>query len=280
MINKKRSKLRGSLAVPYLFLLVTVAVAVFPFLWTAAAATHTNTQIFTSSMAFTPSTHFIENYHTLMKFSNVWRNLWNSVFIAVATTFLVCIVDALAGYAFAKFHFKGRDTVFFLCLCSLFIPQQVIVIPQYIEVSSIGLINNAWAVILPRLAAVFGVFLMRQNFMAFPDDLIEAARMDGAGDLRTLLQVVIPTMKPAFASLGILTFVQTWGDYMWPLIVLSEKSSYTLPLVLALMGAGANVVEYGALMVGALMALAPVLVFFLCFQKNFIEGMLSGAIKG
>lgn len=277
---KSRSRLKGSLLLPYLFLCLTVVVAVFPFIWTVVASTHTNTQIFTSSMAFVPSSHFVENYRTLMDFSNVWHNLWNSVFISGMATFLVCMVDALAGYAFAKFRFKGRDAVFFVCLCSLFIPQQVIVIPQYIEVSNIGLVNNAWAVILPRLAGVFGVFLMRQNFIAFPDDLIEAARIDGAGDLRTFLQVVVPTMKPAFASLGILTFVQMWGDYMWPLIVLSEKTTYTLPLVLALMGAGANVVEYGALMVGALMALAPVLIFFLLFQKNFIEGMLSGAIKG
>lgn len=280
MAKQKTLKQEHSLAIPYLVLILVAAVSVFPFVWTFIAATHTNTQIFTTSMAFIPSSHLMENYQTLMDFSNIWHNLWNSVFIALMTTLFVCIVDAMAGYGFAKYRFRGRDTVFFICTLSMFIPAQVTIIPQYIQMSSVGLVNTPWAVILPKLSAIFGVFLMRQNLMAFPDELMEAARIDGAGDFRTFLQIVVPTMKPAFASLGILTFVQSWGDYLWPLIVLNEKSSYTIPLILALLRAGANVIQYGAIMVGACLALLPVLIFFLCFQKNFIEGMLSGAVKG
>ncbi|MPQ31401.1 carbohydrate ABC transporter permease [Clostridium estertheticum] len=136
------------------------------------------------------------------------------------------------------------------------------------------------AVILPSLASIFGVFLMRQNLMAFPDELMESARIDGANDFRMFFQIVVPTMKPAFTSLAILSFVQQWGNYLWPLIVLNTKDSFTIPLVLALMRAGGNIVDYGAIMVGAVMALVPVLVLFLFFQKNFIQGMLSGSLKG
>lgn len=280
MAKTRTLKQERSLLIPYVVLSIVAAVSVFPFVWTFVAATHTNTQIFTTSMAFMPSTHLVENYRTLMEFSNIWRNLFNSLFIALVSTVLVCIVDSMAGYAFSKFRFKGRDAVFFICICSMFIPQQVTLIPQYIQMTKIGFINTPWAVILPKLSYIFGVFLMRQNLMAFPDDLIEAAHIDGAGDLRTFLRIVVPTMKPAFASLGIIMFVQAWGDYLWPLITLNDRDTFTMPLVLALLGSGANVIQYGALMMGAVLALLPVLVFFLLFQKSFIEGMLSGAVKG
>lgn len=280
MARQKTLRQERNLVVPYVFLTLVSLISVFPFVWTFVASTHTNTQIFTTSMAFVPADNLIENYDTLMNFTNIWRSLFNSLYIALVSTVLVCIVDAMAGYAFSKFRFKGRDTVFFICVCSMFIPQQVTLIPQYMQMTTIGLINTPWAVILPKLSYIFGVFLMRQNLMAFPDELLEAARIDGAGDFRTFIQIVVPTMKPAFASLSILMFVQAWGDYLWPLITLSDRESFTMPLVMALLSAGANVIQYGALMVGAVLTLLPVLVFFLCFQKSFIEGMLSGAIKG
>lgn len=280
MAKPQTLKQERSMLIPCVILVISSVLCVFPFVWTFLAATHSNTEVFTTGMAFIPSVHLLQNYQTLMHYSNIWLNLWNSLFIAVMATALVCLVAAMAGYGFSKFRFRGRDAIFFICICSMFIPQQVTLVPQYIQMTTVGLINTPWAVILPKLAQIFGVFLMRQNLMSFPDELIEAARMDGAGDFRTFLQIVVPTMKPAFASLGILTFVQCWGDYLWPLITLNEKSSFTLPLVLALLSAGANVIEYGALMVGAILMLLPILVFFLCFQKNFIQGMLSGAVKG
>lgn len=280
MTKPKTLKQENSLFIPYLVLLAAVVIAVFPFVWTFIASTHSNTEIFTTGMAFTPSVHLAENYAKLMAYSNIWINLCNSLFIAIVATLLVCAVAAMAGYGFSKFRFRGRDTIFFVCACSMFIPQQVTLVPQYMQMTTVGLINTPWAVILPKLGQIFGVFLMRQNLLAFPDELIESARIDGAGECRTFLRIVVPTMKPAFASLGILTFVQCWGDYLWPLITLNDKASFTLPLVLALLSAGANVIEYGALMVGAVLTLLPILVFFLCFQKNFISGLLSGAVKG
>lgn len=274
-----KTKREGGLGIVYIFLGLVSVVCVFPFIWTIVASTHTNTEIFQSAKAFIPGKNFSKNYENLMAFSNIWRNMYNSLFIAVVYTALVCLIDSMAGFAFSKYQFKGRDVIFFICVTSMFIPQQVTLVPLFIQLSAMNLISTSAGVILPALASVFGVFLMRQNLMAFPDDLLEAARIDGANDFRTFFQIVVPTMKPAFASLAILSFVQQWGNYLWPLVVLNTKESFTIPLVLALMRAGADVVDYGAIMVGSVMALVPVLTLFLIFQKNFIQGMLSGAVK-
>lgn len=280
MYKIKKSKQKNNFSLVYLILIVVSIIAFFPFIWTFIASTHTNTEIFQSSRTFIPGTNFIKNYINLMAFSNIWKNMFNSIFISAAYTILVCLIDSMAGFAFAKYKFKGRENLFFICLCSMFIPQQVTLVPLFIQLSAMGMLSSPSAVILPALANIFGVFLMRQNFMSFPDELMESARIDGANDFRIFFQIVTPTMKPAFTSLAILSFVQQWGNYLWPLIVLNTKDSFTVPLVLALMRAGANVVDYGAIMVGSIMALTPVLILFLFFQKNFIQGMLSGSLKG
>ena len=276
---KKSKRVKGS-GLVYVILTLVAIVCFFPFVWTIIASSHTNTQIFQSSKSFVIGTNSIKNYINLMAFSNIWRNLFNSIFIATVHTILVCIIDSMAAFAFSKYKLKGRDVLFFICVCSMFIPQQVTLVPLFMQLSAMNLISSPSAVILPALASIFGVFLMRQNLMAFPDELMESARIDGANDFRMFFQIVVPTMKPAFTSLAILSFVQQWGNYLWPLIVLNTKDSFTIPLVLALMRAGGNIVDYGAIMVGAVMALVPVLVLFLFFQKNFIQGMLSGSLKG
>jgi len=193
---------------------------------------------------------------------------------------LTLLVDSMAGYGFAKFQFKGKNVLFFVCLATMMIPQQVTMVPLFIQITRINWVNSPAAIIIPGLSSVFGVFLMRQNFESFPNDLLESSRIDGAGEMRTFFSVVIPAMKPALASLGILTFVSQWGNYLWPLIVLNDAPSYTLPLALSMLVAPGNVIDYGAIMFGAVLALLPVLIFFLIFQKNFINGMLSGAVKG
>lgn len=266
--------------IPYLVLIIVTIICILPFVWTFFATTHTNSQIFQTDWSFKLGDNLIENYKNLCSFSDIWKNLFNSIFISTVYTLIVCVVDSMAGYAFAKFKFKGRDAVFFICLCSMFIPQQVTMIPLFMELNTLKMVNTPWAVILPMAASIFGVFLMKQSLTDFPDDLLESARIDGAGELRIFVQIVVPTMKPAFASLGILSFVQRWGDYMWPLIVLQTKDQQTLPLILALMTTPGNPIDFGAALFGAVFVLIPVLIMFLCFQKNFISGMLSGAVKG
>jgi lactose/L-arabinose transport system permease protein len=264
----------------YGILLVSCAVALLPFLWSAFAATHTNTQIYQIQWALRPGTRLLSNLKDLTASFPLGRNMFSSLFIALVYTLGILLIDSMAGFAFAKYEFKGKGFLFALCLMAMFIPTQVTLIPLFIEMTAFHMIDTYWSVILPGFASIFGVFLMRQNFMAFPGELMESARIDGAGDFRIFARIVIPTMKPALASLGILSFVNQWGNFMWPLITLNTKEKYTMPLVLSLMVQPGYVTNYGSVMAGAMLALLPVLVFFLLFQKNFIDGMLCGAVKG
>ncbi|MEY8322778.1 carbohydrate ABC transporter permease [Lachnospiraceae bacterium 54-11] len=264
----------------YIILFLFCLIAVFPFIWAGIAATHTNTQIYQIEWSFRIGEHMKQNAADLKAAFPVVRNMCNSLIIAFGYTAGILIIDSMAGFAFAKYEFKGKKVIFALTLGSMFIPGQVTLIPLFIEMTSFRMINTNWAVILPGFAAVFGVFLMRQQFIGFPNELLDAAHIDGAGDFRIFLQIVMPAMKPALTSLGILSFVNQWGNFMWPLIVLNSKEKYTMPLILSLMVQPGYVTNYGAVMFGAMLALIPVLAFFLIFQKNFIDGMLSGAVKG
>ena len=264
----------------YFFLIFACVIALFPFIWSAFAATHTNTQIYSIDYAFRLGSSLAENFEKLSTAVPIWKNMMNSMFIAAVYTIGILVIDSMAGYAFAKYEFKGKSLFFGLFMMSMFIPTQVTLIPLFIEMNSFQMIDTNWSIILPGFASVFGVFLMRQNFMSFPNELIESARIDGAGHFFIFIRIVLPTMRPALTSLGILSFVNQWGNFMWPLITLHSQDKYTMPLVLSLMVQPGYVTDYGAVMVGALLALAPVLIFFLIFQKNFINGMLSGALKG
>ncbi|NCC83134.1 MAG: carbohydrate ABC transporter permease [Clostridia bacterium] len=266
--------------IPYIVLAAIAIISVFPFVWTFIGTTHTNTEVFKIDMAFIPGSNIFENYKGLMGFSNIWRNLGNSIFISLMTTVIVLAIDSMAGYAFGKFNFKGKNLLFFICLMTMFIPFQVTQIPLFIQMGNMGLAGSRWAVILPTGAAMFGVFLMKQNLETYPDEILEAGRIDGAGEFRTFLQLVMPTMRPALASLGIVTFVNQWGNYLWPLIILKDRESSPLPLILAMMVAPGQVVNYGSILLGASISILPVLIFFLIFQKQFISGMLGGAVKG
>ncbi|HJD46169.1 MAG TPA: carbohydrate ABC transporter permease [Candidatus Mediterraneibacter norfolkensis] len=264
----------------YFFLIFACVIALFPFIWSAFAATHTNTQIYSIDYAFRLGSSLAENFEKLSTAFPIWKNMMNSMFIAAVYTIGILVIDSMAGYAFAKYEFKGKSLFFGLFMMSMFIPTQVTLIPLFIEMNSFQMIDTNWSIILPGFASVFGVFLIRQNFMSFPNELIESARIDGAGHFFIFIRIVLPTMRPALTSLGILSFVNQWGNFMWPLITLHSQDKYTMPLVLSLMVQPGYVTDYGAVMVGALLALAPVLIFFLIFQKNFINGMLSGALKG
>ena len=266
--------------VMYIILVLGSVIALFPFVWTYIAATHTDGQIFRLSDSFIPGTHFIENFILLQKQTPIWNNLFNSLFVSITYTAIVLVIDSMAAYGFAKYKFKGRDFLFFIVLISMMIPHQVVLIPLFIEMMKFHWIDNEIAVILPQAASVFGVFLMRQNLLAFPDSLIDASRIDGASEFRTFATIVVPSMKSTFTALAILSFVNQWGAYLWPLIVLNSKTNLTMPLVLALfVQPGTEVVRYSIVFCGAAISLLPVLVFFLIFQKNFINGILSGAIK-
>ncbi|HML37916.1 MAG TPA: carbohydrate ABC transporter permease, partial [Bacillota bacterium] len=206
------------------------------------------------------------------------RVVFNSVFISVVYTLLTLVLDSLAGYALAKFHFKGRNLIFALIMGTMMIPAQVLYIPQFTMMTSIGWANKYRAVIIPALANAFGIFLMRQNMMSFPTSLIESARIDGFNEFSIFFRIVLPNMKPALGALGIYNFMSQWGNFMWPLIILSTEDMYTLPVALASLN-GLMYKDYGMMMLGASIATIPVIVMFLSFQKQFISGLMGGAIK-
>lgn len=264
----------------YVLLIFCCMIALFPFVWMGLASTHTNSQIYQLSYSFVLGDQLKTNLMHLGEDFPYIRNLFNSILIASVYTVLLVIVDAMAGYALAKYEFRGKKIIFAVIMMSMFVPTQVTLIPLFVEMNNFGLMNSIWAVILPGIAAVFGVFLMRQNFDGFPTELIESARIDGAGHFSIFFRIVLPNMRPALTSLGIISFVNQYGNFIWPLIALNEKEIYTMPLVLSLQVQPGYVTDFGEVFAGAVIMLLPVLILFLIFQKNFVDGMLAGAIKG
>jgi lactose/L-arabinose transport system permease protein len=264
----------------YAGLAIAVVMALFPYLWTFLAATHTNSQVFNFAYTFRMGNNVVQNYYDLLDRIPLWNNLYSSLFIASVYTALILIIDAMAGYGFSQFQFKGRDTVFTICLAGMLIPVQVVMVPLYIQFSNMQLVDSYWSVILSGLTGAFGVFLMRQSLLSFPKELIEAARIDGSTERYIFFSIVLPTMRPALTSLGILSFVNQWGNYYVPLVMLNSSKHYTMPLAMSILAQPNFDINYGALMLGACMAVLPIMILFLIFQRNFIDGMLAGSVKG
>ena len=185
----------------------------------------------------------------------------------------------MAGYAFAKLRFGGRDRLFRLLMAALVIPAQVGMLPLFLMVQGLGLVNTPWAVMIPALASIFGIFMIRQFALAIPDDLLDAARIDGAGEFEIFWTVVLPVLRPILVTLATFTFLSTWNDFMWPLIVLSDEARYTLPVALANLS-GEHVQDTELMMAGSVLTVIPVLVLFLVMQRSYIRGVLMGSVKG
>ena len=205
--------------------------------------------------------------------------LGNTVFMAVMAMILTCITAAMAGYVLAKKRFIGRELIFSIMICAMALPKQVILIPLLKEMAFLHLHDNIWAVILPTIGWPFGVFLMKQFSETIPTEMLEAARIDGAGEARTFLSVVIPLVKPGIGALAIFTFINSWNDYFLQLIMLSSKTNLTISLGIAKMQAE-NATDFGLIMAGAALAAVPIIVVFLAFQKYFTQGITMGAVKG
>jgi len=207
------------------------------------------------------------------------RWLVNTVFMAVVAMILTCITAAMAGYALAKKRFVGRALVFSLIVCAMALPKQVILIPLLREMSNLKLINTLWAVIFPTVGWPFGVFLMKQFSEGIPGEILEAARIDGAGEIKTFTTIVLPMVKPGIGALAIFTFINSWNDYFMQLIMLTSNSNFTISLGIATMQAETSI-DMGLLMAGAAVAAIPIIIVFLAFQKYFTQGITMGAVKG
>jgi multiple sugar transport system permease protein/alpha-1,4-digalacturonate transport system permease protein len=259
--------------------LVFGAVAMlFPLYWMFATAVRPRSEVFEPIVSLVPQVLTWQNFNTIWARYPIVTWVLNSTFIAVVAVVLTVSANLLCGYVFAKFRFWGRDILFFAILGALMIPIQVILVPEFLVVSWMGLLNSPWGVILPRAAEAFGVFMVRQFMVSIPDDLIEAARLDGASEFRIFRRIVLPLSKPIIAVLVIFTFMWRWNDFAWPLVVLTDQTMFTLPLGLNLLRGEANP-DWGGVMALALVSLLPMLLIFLIFQRYLVQGIASTGLK-
>ena len=226
-----------------------------------------------------PRAPTLDAYRALFSRMGMARYFANSVLVSVAITGLSLLVNAMAGYAFAKLRFRGRERLFQLLLAALVIPAQVAMLPLFLLMKQLGLVNSYAGVVVPALATVFGIFLVRQYARSIPDELIEAARLDGAGELRIFFGIVLPLLKPVLVTLAIFTFMAAWNDFMWPLIVLTDQAHYTLPVAMASLSRE-HIMDVEMMMAGAVVTVVPVLALFLLLQRYYIQGLLLGSVKG
>lgn len=226
-----------------------------------------------------PTGATLANYRQLFMNAGMGRYLFNSLLISSSITLISLAFNLMAGYAFAKLRFAGRDALFKLVVGMLAIPAQVAMLPLFLMLKPIGLVNNYGGVIVPAMASAFGIFLVRQYARGIPDELLEAARIDGAGELRIFLRIVLPLLKPIMVTLSIYTFLTAWNDFMWPLIVLTGQEHYTLPLGLASL-AREHATDTELMMAGSVITVVPVLLLFLALQRYYLEGLLLGSVKG
>ncbi len=268
-----RSVLLHALMIPLAILFL------LPIAWMLISATLPNNEILAAPPTLLPGMHLAENWRDLNSDLNFLRAVANSVGISIIFTTFATLVAAMSGYAFAKFSFAGRGVLFTIVIAALTIPFEVRAIPQYLLVArELRLANTWWAIILPWLAYPLGVFFMRQNMLSVPSDLLEAARIDGAGEARIFFRIVLPIMRPALAAVAIVLFLFQWNDYFWPLLILSQKDAYTIPVALGTL-VGLTRVSWGGIMVGTAIATLPFLILFLWLQRYFIAGITAGAVK-
>ena len=263
----------------HIFLIVSGFITLAPFIWMISASFMGDGHASVYPPRFLPAVFTLEQYHHLFLRLNVARNFFNSLFLAVTVTLISLFFNSMAGYAFAKYRFRGKNQIFNLLLSSMIIPAQVTMLPLFLMLKSIGFINTYFAIIIPGLANIFGIFLIRQYALSIPDSLIEAARIDGASDFMIYRTIILPLCLPILITLAIFTFMGTWNDFLWPLIALTDDSMYTLPVALAnLMGEHTKDPEL--MMAGSVITIIPVLVVFLALQKYYIKGIMMSGVKG
>lgn len=262
----------------HLVLIVSSVLMIIPFYWSVGTSFKLEQNVFVNPPQWWPDPATLQNYVSVVTKIRFYQYFVNSVFVAVVTTAGHVFFDTLAAYAFAKLTFPGRDRLFFILLLGLMVPFQVNLIPLYRIMATLNWTNTYLALIVPNLTSIFGIFMMRQFLLTIPNDLLDAARMDGCDEFGVFRRVVIPLAIPGIATLIILTFMGTWNDFLWPRIVTSSEALFTLPVGLAQLQMK-NTSNVAQIMAGTVMTALPMIVVFLFMQRQFIEGMTAGALK-
>lgn len=265
----------------YLVIAIAIVIAIItflPFLWMVSASFMPTGMANTYPPKLIPQKFDLSHYEILFSRLNLARYLLNSIIISLGATFFSLLLNSMGGYAFAKFRFSKKESLFKFLLSSMIIPGQVTMLPVFLILKNMGLINTYWAIIVPGMASIFGIFLIRQYALSIPDSMIEAAKMDGATEFQIYVKVILPLCKPILVTLGLFTFMGTWNDFLWPLIVMTDANMYTLPVALANLSSE-HVQDTELLMAGSVITIVPVLIVFLALQKYYIKGIMMGSIK-
>ncbi|MER8004599.1 carbohydrate ABC transporter permease [Streptomyces sp. NPDC094149] len=277
-ITRRSRRPRGLTA--HIVLVLAVLISVFPFAWTIVMATNTTQDIYKSPPKMTPGSHLLENIRHVLDTIDFFGSMLNTLVVATVTTVLVLFIDSLAAFTFAKFDFPGRRVLFATLLGFMMLPLQLAVLPQFILMGHIGWVGTLKALVLPSLANAFGIFWLRQYIEnGVPDELLDAARIDGAGFFRQYWSIVLPMIRPALSFLAIYAFVNAWNDYIWPLVVLTDPTHVTLQVALAQLHVG-HTTDYSMVMAGVLLAAVPLVLVFTVFARGFIAGATEGAVQG
>jgi multiple sugar transport system permease protein len=258
---------------------VGLVLLVVPFLWMLLGAFKTDVELRRVPPTWWPETVTLENFTELFERLDFPTYFFNSTLVAVVVTLGNLVFCSMLGYALAKMEFRGKKILFGLVLGMLMVPGMVTFVPLFVLVANLGMVNTYPGLILPFLAAPFGVFLMRQFMSEIPDELLDAGRIDGAGEFRIFRTIVLPLTAPALATLGILTFLGSWNNFLWPLVVAQTEDKYTLPVALALVSVGQNATRYGLLMAGAVVVVTPIILLFIALQRYFVQGVAVTGIK-
>jgi len=266
-------------SVIYAFLLIGALSIAIPYVWMFVTSIKPVEEVQSYPPSFIVKNPTLLPYEDLFRIIPIMRYIWNSVYVAATVTIANIFFCSLAGYAFAKHRFWGRDKIFFILLGSLMIPWQVNMISGFILMRKFGWLNSYNSLIIPAMAGVFGVFLCRQFIISIPDDLIDAAKIDGCSEFTIYRLVILPLIKPVLATLAIFTFLQQWNNFIWPLIVINSSSMRTLPLALSVLN-GQFGTRFAMIMAGAVVATTPMLIVFLLFQKYFRKGITMTGLKG
>ena len=278
MLDIKRSA--ASKWLLYTVVTLGFVAVVTPFVWMILGSFKGQGELLRVPPTWWPETATLDNYRSLFSEESFLRYFFNSTVVAVVITVANVTFCSMVGYALAKLKFRGKKLVFGLVMGTLMVPGMVTFVPLFVLVANLGMVDTYPGLILPFLVTPFGVFLMRQFIIDLPDDLLDAGRIDGAGELRIFRQIILPLCGPGLATLGILTFLGSWNNFLWPLVVAQTQDHYTLPVALALFSQNQQVIpNYGVLLAGATVVVVPVLIVFLIFQRRFIEGIATTGIK-
>ena len=270
----------GVKTIAYASVIGLSALMAFPFAWMLSSSFKPFSEIF-SGNSFLPEHPTWVNYLSLFEQSNALLKLWNSFYIAASATAISVVLCALGGYAFAKFRFPGRALMFSLMLASMALPFAVVMVPLFVMMRNVfHWIDTPWPLIIPWAANAFGIFFMRQYMLSIPDEILDAARVDGASEPRIFLRIVLPVCKPALVSLGIIVFIASWNNFLWPLVVLPSPHNWTLPLVLRSLQGPPGRTPYDVLMAGSVVSTLPLVIGFLVFQRRLVSGIMAGGVKG